>query len=343
MIENQLPEVDPVTGLDDLHREITRDSRRRRTILSAAAAAVLLVAAAGAAFLTRDTRPDVVAPVDPTNWIIVEAPGGTLLVSHDGLTTKPAPDPAGMWNEWSPDGRQLAYWARSPKDDVPELWVSDLDGKDKRVVARCDTCSGNYTPAVGWSPDGTMLAYDGPSASGRGSLELLTLANDETRSIALPRGGFAAPRWSPDGTHIAMLEQVGYGGYVALLDPATGASSLHRVTRNMHGIKRVDWSPDGTQIAFTAGSFDFSVGTTSNLYVVNADGTGQRRVTHVTRGQRVAGVDWVSSDEPFLAGFSDVGVDASNAVVVRIGADGSIHPLEGSEGPIYGSRPRQIF
>lgn len=106
---------------------------------------------------------------------------------------------------------------------------------------------------------------------------------------------------------------------MAVLDPATGASSLHRVTRNMHGIKRVDWSPDGTQIAFTAGSFDFSVGTTSNLYVVDADGTGQRRVTHVARGQRVAGMDWVSSDAPFLAGFSDVGVDASNAVVVRIG------------------------
>ena len=148
---------------------------------------------------------------------------------------------------------------------------------------------------MGWSPDGTTLAYDGPSASGRGSLELLTLANGETRSIALPRGGFAAPQWSPDGRNIALLEQDGNRRYVAALDPATGASSLRRVTRNMYGIKRVDWSPDGTQIAFTAGSFDFSVGTTSDLYVVNADGTGQRRVTHVTRGQRVAGVDWAEA------------------------------------------------
>lgn len=212
MIEKQLPEVDPVTGLDDLHREITHDTRRRRTLLTAAAAAVLLVAAAGAAFLGRGTEPDVVAPLDPTNWIIVEAPGGALLVSQDGLTTRPAPDPAATWNEWSPDGSRLAYWARSAKDDVQELWVSDLDGKDKRVLVRCDTCFVSYTPTVGWSPDGTTLAYDVWSASGRGSLELLTLANGETRSIALPRGVLTAPRWSPDGTHIAMLEQVGEGG-----------------------------------------------------------------------------------------------------------------------------------
>ena len=52
-------------------------------MIVAAAAAVLLVAAAGAAFLARDPEPQVVSPLDPTNWILVEAPGGALLVSQD--------------------------------------------------------------------------------------------------------------------------------------------------------------------------------------------------------------------------------------------------------------------
>lgn len=338
MIDKTLPEVDARAGLDDLHREIARDTRRRRVAIIAAAAAVL-IAAAGAAFLVRDNEPQVVSPVDPTNWILVEAPGGSLLVSQDGGTTRPAPDPRATWADWSPDGRQLAYWTRESDEAAPQLWVSDVAGKDKRVLARCGTCEANYNPTVAWSPDGTTLVYDLPRSSG-GTLRFLTLATGDTRDLTLPRA-LTAPRWSPDGRQLALLEQVRYGGYVDVVDPAAGVSSMRRVTRNMEGVKRVDWSPDGTQIAFTAGSYAFDVGETANLYVVDADGTGQRQVTDVNPGVRLSGVDWTDTDTPFLVSFMDIG-DA-NGVVARVSADGTIDPIQGAEGPIYGGRPRQRY
>ena len=47
MIDKTLPEVDARAGLDDLHREIARDTRRRRVAIIAAAAAVLIAAPVG--------------------------------------------------------------------------------------------------------------------------------------------------------------------------------------------------------------------------------------------------------------------------------------------------------
>ena len=51
-------------------------------------------------------------------------------------------------------------------------------------------------------------------------------------------------------------------------------SGLQRLTRTAANESRPSWSPDGQQIAFTR-----EVGHNFELYVMNADGSGQLRLT----------------------------------------------------------------
>ena len=77
--------------------------------------------------------------------------------------------------------------------------------------------------------------------------------------------------WSPDGREIA------YGGAIAPLSVflvGADGSGVRKLTRNAYGF---DWAPDGQKIAFTTVRGGYR-----DIHVVNADGSGERRI--VKRG-----------------------------------------------------------
>jgi len=80
------------------------------------------------------------------------------------------------------------------------------------------------------------------------------------------------PAWSPDGKKIAFSRFAGRRYQVFVMD--ADGSDATQLTRGDGAASDAAWSPDGTRIAFTRcrGSCD--------VYVINADGTGERRLTH---------------------------------------------------------------
>jgi tricorn protease-like protein len=78
------------------------------------------------------------------------------------------------------------------------------------------------------------------------------------------------PAWSPDGSLIA-------SSTCKIVVSAPDGSGAHTITTPP--AKQCDahpsWSPDGSKIVFSRGHIDV----TADLYVVNADGTGLRRLT----------------------------------------------------------------
>ena len=88
-----------------------------------------------------------------------------------------------------------------------------------------------------------------------------------------PEAGAGDPAWSPDGQHIAFTRLAGPPGEVRIVVMNADGSAKHAVTPTLahpgdRGPAAV-WSPDGRRIAFWD---DFAI------YVVNADGSGLRRL-----------------------------------------------------------------
>ena len=104
--------------------------------------------------------------------------------------------------------------------------------------------------------------------------------------------------WSPDGQRLAFV-----GGHereeeIFVVVNADG-SGLKQLTHSPANRKRTDydwsdnpaWSPDGKLIAFDGATFE--TGGDSQIYLMRSDGTGRRKLTHIS-----AGYTWLPAWSP---------------------------------------------
>jgi hypothetical protein len=191
----------------------------------------------------------------------------------DRVVASNATDP-----DFAPSGDRLAYVDRSTGRDV--IWTVGVDGSDRRRLT--DGSGDDRFPT--WSPDGSHLAYVSGSSVSR-SVWIVAADGSNPRTVAPNYDGLDAYPldWSPDGSQLAFTCAVTTSqsartfrpsvGAVCLLDLVTGVSRA--VTPDYQRATSPSWSPDGSMIAFTAhpGST-----TTSEVWVMRADGTEQRKL-----------------------------------------------------------------
>ncbi len=217
------------------------------------------------------------------------------------LTSNPANDfdPA-----WSPDGRMIAF--RSERDGNTEIYLMAADGSTQRNLSRDP--SDDWGPT--WSPDGQVVwnCAGGQAIGFRACIERA----DGSGLHMIPAEIYVEYMdWSRDGTKIVFMSQEpGASGsdpdhnvYVMSAD-GTGAT---RLTTAPGEDGWPSWSPDGRQIAFATTRDDCrnstaddclssgDIGPFFDLYVMNADGSDQHRVTN----KMAQFVDW-SSDGRYL-------------------------------------------
>ena len=137
--------------------------------------------------------------------------------------------------------------------------------------------STNSLPA--WSPDGQQIAFTSDRDGNRNVYVMNANGSGQTRLTSHPEHDWW-PTWSPDGTRIAFTSlrdgdaEVGDAEIYVIYITTERAGELVNLTNNTGNDYRPAWSPDGQRIAFYS-----TRDGNREVYVMNADGTGQRNLT----------------------------------------------------------------
>jgi len=237
---------------------ISRLMRRLGLVL---AVLVLAPPAANAAFPGRNglivfyRTPAVAGPSGI--YVVDPAGGGERLIKQQGLNE------GFQGPTWSPDGSKIAYTLGHSR--VPDIEVMAADGSGvKRVTNTGDAVD----PA--WSPDASMMAFRTQMFSVQGYFAIFVMNAGGTRPRLLGPGIDAD--WSPDCSRVAFVRPSGEFDRRFEIHTIAADGTDRRLTSGPYD-GQPSWSPDGRQLAFAR-----SEGNRTYLYVVNADGTGERRL-----------------------------------------------------------------
>ncbi len=130
-----------------------------------------------------------------------------------------------------------------------------------------------------WSPDGQWMVF-GRSINFFSALFRLDPATGEERQLTDFTNDIE-PNWSPDGEWIAFTTS--RDGFQELYRMKPDGSQQERLTENINiNDLYAHYSPDGQHIAYMT---NYSVGDNSGeIWVMNADGSGQRQLTDNDQG-----------------------------------------------------------
>jgi TolB protein len=231
---------------------------------------------------------------------------------------------------WSRDGRLVAFrrlsrCRRDPTGFCGEIYTSDAAGRRARRVT---PGTGDRSPA--WSPDGSTIAFQRELQRQQQYFYSIFAVRRDTREVRqLTRDHVDQdPEWSPDGRAILFARgpaaeyDSDYNPYFyALMLVDADGTNLRRFPRGVAG-QMPTWSPTGRRVAFIGyrdehgevcyGRECFPAG---ELYVVNADGTGLRRLTRTRVGENDP--TW-SPDERWIAFTSTAHTGPRRARIYRI-------------------------
>jgi len=186
-----------------------------------------------------------------------------------GESKELAPGQPGAMPAWSPDGSLIAFVSYKDEEEVnPDIYIMDADGSNVRRFAHRD--GDDIGPR--WSPDGRQIVWwvrdkEGPPP------HLFIAEVEDGKAKELGTGSRAT--WSPDGHHIAFMDQVDEDNVeIFVLDVDSGEQV--NVTNDPARDMWVVWSPDGGSLAFVSERDDPK----GEIYVVGADGSNLRRLTN---------------------------------------------------------------
>jgi TolB protein len=174
--------------------------------------------------------------------------------------------------QFSPDGRRLFYYRNQSG-----VWVMNADGTGKRNL----TPNQGFNSPGGWSPDSRRIVFT-TNRDGNNELYVMKADGSAQRNL-LPSPTsqeFAGP-WSPDGKTVLFTTDRD-GNWEIYAADADGENP-----RNLSRSPGVDgrgstflWLPGSRRIVF-ASTRDTRDDDNPELYVMNGDGSGVRRITHL--------------------------------------------------------------
>ena len=210
-------------------------------------------------------------------------------MNPDGSDQTPIGDPEsrGFLARYSPDGQKIAFVRSLVEPNSPfgfrqHIFVMDADGTNQVDISQNDPLHHNNAPA--WFPDGRIAFVTFTLDFGPGGDLWIMNADGSNRQLVYHStgvGGAWYPFVSPDGTKIAFGDDSLGVSHIYVINP--DGSNLQQLTNSTAYDYAPNWSPNGTKIVFTRGrpgTANGSIAGNGDVYVMNADGSHQTRLTN---------------------------------------------------------------
>jgi Tol biopolymer transport system component len=165
---------------------------------------------------------------------------------------------------WSPDGRDIAF--ASFQSSSGDIYLMHPDGTDRRQL----TTDPAYDDAPVFSPNGKQIAFVS-SRSGSLQIWLMNADGSDQHQLTPDDGRNNFPTWSPDGSRIAF--RTDRDGNPEIYSMRIDGTDVRRLTNDPGSDFEPSWGPNG-RIVFVS-----TRGGKSSLWVMNADGSDQHRLT----------------------------------------------------------------
>lgn len=198
---------------------------------------------------------------------------------------------------WSPSGSTILF--QSDRDN-PETGNNDIYVMNVGAAGRVRlTTDPNDDSSASWSPDGSRIVFQ--SLRNGMFYQVYSMNADGGNQVNLSNSGASdgQPSWSPDGTRIAFTSDRNHAGYASIYVMNADGSGQTRLTWGDAPFRDEQpvWSPDGTKLAFTSTRDSVveswqetdeeggvvqrsALRTNREVYVMNADGSNQVRLTN---------------------------------------------------------------
>ena len=161
----------------------------------------------------------------------------------------------------------------SKRDGNYEIYVMGINGKNSRRLT--NNPHTDWHPS--WSPDGGRIVFSSKRDGGV-TAEIYVMDADGSNPQRLTNNGHDdyEPSWSPDGERIIFRSV----GEIYVMD--ANGDNQQKLSQDDQKDYSPSWSPDGRRIAFSSereGHFGNDLGLTSEIYVMDADGGNEQRLT----------------------------------------------------------------
>jgi TolB protein len=204
-------------------------------------------------------------PADPPPMLTIETLRAQALMTPSSTlqpNVQPATATSIVFPADGPTGK-IVYTCQVAGD---QLCIINADGTDIRQLTEDD----NRHWYASISPDGASVVYSAHVDDNIYEIFELNLANGVTIQLTSKLGVLIAPEISPDGKSVVFTRGDANGASQIWVMDRSGANP-----RQVHGQGwDPSWSPDGTQILFAS-----NIEGANQLFVMNLDGSGLRRVT----------------------------------------------------------------
>lgn len=159
--------------------------------------------------------------------------------------------------DWSPDGKHLAFSARSKPQEAQAVYLLNLASQETRRITS-PTHLSDVDNRMEFSPDGKVLAFVRTSTSGQGEIYRVNLPDGQEQRLTNDNRSIIGMSWTADGQSIVFSSNRAGGGFT-LWKVAADGGTPEPVPIGGENALNPSVSRIGNRIAFVKANTDTNV------------------------------------------------------------------------------------